>query len=131
MGIKGLLTRNISFWLISFPGIQNVVTVAHSTTSFGLYFLFYLSGLYYILKGQPADGAVVDNNVPSPQSHSIPLLHFKSEPSDKTVRKVFFMHMRSLSYNTFSYPSPQQRQNHLAALSRCQPPSCDWDLYKV
>ena len=55
--------------------------------------LFYLSGLYYILKDQPADGAVVDNNVPSPQSHSIPLLYFKSEPIDRTVRKVFFMHM--------------------------------------
>ena len=54
--------------------------------------IYQLYTIYFILKDQPADGAVVDNNVPSPQSHSIPLLNFKSEPNDRTVTKVYFMH---------------------------------------
>ena len=72
-----------------------MMTVAHSITSWLyniLYTIYQLHTINFILKDQPADGAVVDNNVPSPQSNSIPLLNFKSEPNDRTVTKVYFMH---------------------------------------
>ena len=93
-GNKGTPNAEIRFWLISFPSIQKMMTVAHSITSWLyniLYTIYQLHTINFLLKDQPADGAVVDNNVPSPQSHSIPLLNFKSEPNDRTVTKVNFM----------------------------------------
>ena len=37
-------------------------------------------------KKKPADGTVVNNNVPSPESHSIPLLHLESEQDKEKLQ---------------------------------------------
>ena len=83
-GNKGTPIADIRFWLISFPSIQNMMTVAHSITSW-LYTLYYLSASYYILYTLYLQMAQLSTTMS--QAHRATAFHFLTSNLNRMIEQ--------------------------------------------